>query len=35
MRGALGEDVTAVHSGYHVPVSNTAAGIVAIENGVR
>jgi protocatechuate 4,5-dioxygenase beta chain len=32
MRGALGDDVTAVHSAYHVPVSNTAAGIVAIEN---
>jgi protocatechuate 4,5-dioxygenase beta chain len=32
MRGALGDDVVAVHSGYHVPVSNTAAGIVAIEN---
>ncbi|MDT7707793.1 MAG: protocatechuate 4,5-dioxygenase, beta chain [Pseudonocardiales bacterium] len=33
MRGALGDDVTAVHTGYHVPVSNTAAGIIAIENG--
>lgn len=32
MRGALGDDVTAMHSGYHVPVSNTAAGIVAIDN---
>jgi len=32
MRGALGEDVTAVHSAYHVPVSNTAAGMVAIDN---
>lgn len=32
MRGALGDGVTAVHSGYHVPVSNTAAGIVAIDN---
>jgi hypothetical protein len=32
MRGALGDDVVAAHSGYHVPVSNTAAGIVTIEN---
>jgi protocatechuate 4,5-dioxygenase beta chain len=32
MRGALGEDVTEVYSAYHVPVSNTAAGLVAIDN---
>lgn len=32
MRGALGEQVTAVHTAYHVPVSNTAAGILAIDN---
>ncbi|MFC4945775.1 class III extradiol dioxygenase subunit beta [Pseudonocardia sp. GCM10023141] len=32
MRGALGDDVSCVHSGYHVPVSNTAAGLVAIDN---
>jgi protocatechuate 4,5-dioxygenase beta chain len=32
MRGALGDDVTEVHSAYHVPVSNTAAGLVAIDN---
>jgi len=32
MRGALGEDVTEVYSTYHVPVSNTAAGLVAIDN---
>ncbi|TQC48803.1 protocatechuate 3,4-dioxygenase [Rhodococcus sp. WS4] len=32
MRGALGDDVSGVHSAYHVPVSNTAAGLVAIDN---
>jgi len=32
MRGALGKDVAEVHSAYHVPVSNTAAGLVAIDN---
>jgi len=32
MRGALGEDVTEVYSTHHVPVSNTAAGLVAIDN---
>jgi protocatechuate 4,5-dioxygenase, beta chain len=32
MRGALGEDVAEVYSAYHVPVSNTAAGLVAIDN---
>ncbi|MFF3573809.1 class III extradiol dioxygenase subunit beta [Nocardia jiangxiensis] len=32
MRGALGDDVTSVLSAYHVPVSNTAAGLVAINN---
>lgn len=32
MRGALGDNVTEVHSAYHVPVSNTAAGLVAIDN---
>jgi len=35
MRGALGDDVTGVHTGYHVPVSNTAAGLVAIDNRGR
>jgi protocatechuate 4,5-dioxygenase beta chain len=35
MRGALGDDVTAVHSAYHVPVSNTAAGLVSIDNRGR
>jgi Catalytic LigB subunit of aromatic ring-opening dioxygenase len=33
--GALGEDVAEVHSAYHVPVSNTAAGLVAIEDRSR
>ena len=28
MRGALGESVTAVTSNYHVPISNTAAGLL-------
>jgi protocatechuate 4,5-dioxygenase beta chain len=31
MRGALPDRVVATHSGYHVPVSNTAAGILALE----
>ena len=31
MRGALGEKVKTVHSNYHLPVSNTASGIMVIE----
>lgn len=31
MRGALGHDVSEVYSGYHVPVSSTAAGILTLS----
>jgi protocatechuate 4,5-dioxygenase beta chain len=31
-RGALAEHVTKVHSHYHIPVSNTAAGLMVLEN---
>lgn len=31
MRGALGDEATASFSHYHVPVSNTAAGVIAID----
>jgi protocatechuate 4,5-dioxygenase beta chain len=32
MRGALSDEVVEGYSGYHIPVSNTAAGIVALDN---
>ncbi|MFQ5659412.1 MAG: class III extradiol dioxygenase family protein [Gammaproteobacteria bacterium] len=32
MRGALSDKVATVHRHYHVPVSNTAAGILVLEN---
>jgi len=32
MRGALTGKVAKVHSHYHIPVSNTAAGLVVLEN---
>lgn len=32
MRGALNKQVTKIHSNYHIPVSNTAAGLLALEN---
>lgn len=32
MRGALGAIVRRVHSAYHVPVSNTAAGLALFDN---
>jgi protocatechuate 4,5-dioxygenase, beta chain len=35
MRGALTGKVTKVHSHYHVPISNTAAGLIVLENEVR
>lgn len=35
MRGALLGDVREVHRHYHVPISNTAAGILALENRPR
>ncbi|MBN1239962.1 MAG: protocatechuate 3,4-dioxygenase [Gammaproteobacteria bacterium] len=31
-RGALGGHVSKVHSHYHVPVSNTAAGVLVLDN---
>jgi protocatechuate 4,5-dioxygenase beta chain len=32
MRGALGGKVRKVHSNYHIPISNTAAGLLVLEN---
>jgi protocatechuate 4,5-dioxygenase beta chain len=32
MRGALGQRVTKIHSHYHIPVSNTAAGLMVLAN---
>jgi protocatechuate 4,5-dioxygenase beta chain len=32
MRGALNEDVKEVYRHYHIPVSNTAAGLIILEN---
>jgi protocatechuate 4,5-dioxygenase beta chain len=32
MRGALGEKVKQVHSNYHIPISNTASGLLVLEN---
>jgi protocatechuate 4,5-dioxygenase, beta chain len=32
MRGALNGSVTKVHSHYHIPVSNTAAGLLVLAN---
>jgi protocatechuate 4,5-dioxygenase beta chain len=32
MRGALGENVREVYRHYHIPVSNTAAGLIILEN---
>jgi protocatechuate 4,5-dioxygenase beta chain len=34
MRGALNAQVTKVHSAYHVPASNTAAGLALFDNRV-
>jgi len=31
MRGALGDQVTEVHRSYHIPISNTAAGLLVLE----
>ena len=33
MRGALGRNVREVHRHYHVPASNTAAGLIIFEGG--
>lgn len=32
MRGALNDDVREVYRHYHIPVSNTAAGLIILEN---
>lgn len=32
-RGALTHKVNKIHSSYHVPISNTAAGVLALANG--
>jgi protocatechuate 4,5-dioxygenase beta chain len=32
MRGALTGQVSKVHSNYHIPISNTAAGLIVFEN---
>lgn len=32
MRGALNDEVKEVHRHYHVPASNTAAGLIVLEN---
>ena len=31
MRGALGDQVNEVHRNYHIPISNTAAGLLVLE----
>ena len=33
MRGALTGQVTQVHRNYHIPISNTAAATIVLENG--
>ena len=30
-RGALGERVRALHRNYHIPISNTASGLMLLE----
>jgi protocatechuate 4,5-dioxygenase, beta chain len=32
MRGALGDTVTKVHENYHIPISNTGAGMMVLES---
>ena len=32
MRGALHDKVNTIHTHYHIPVSNTAAGVLVLEN---
>ncbi len=34
MRGALGDKVNAVHSNYHIPISNTGAGTMLLETAM-
>jgi len=31
MRGALGDPVTEIHRNYHIPISNTATGLMVLE----
>ncbi len=33
-RGALSDTVKKVHANYHIPISNTAAGLMVLENAV-
>jgi protocatechuate 4,5-dioxygenase beta chain len=33
-RGALSGMVKKVHANYHIPISNTAAGLMVLENAV-
>jgi hypothetical protein len=35
MRGALTGRVSKVHGNYHIPISNTASAVLALENDVR
>jgi protocatechuate 4,5-dioxygenase beta chain len=35
MRGALGGEVSRVHGAYHIPISNTAAGLLVLGNESR
>ena len=32
MRGCLGDKVKRLHQNYHIPISNTAAGALLLEN---
>jgi protocatechuate 4,5-dioxygenase beta chain len=32
MRGAMTRNVSQLHTHYHIPVSNTAAGLLLLEN---
>ncbi len=34
MRGAVGEQVSRVHGAYHIPISNTAAGLLVLEPAI-
>jgi protocatechuate 4,5-dioxygenase beta chain len=35
MRGALTGTVRELHTTYHVPISNTAAGVLLLENAAQ
>ena len=35
MRAALGPQVSEIHTSYHVPVSNTAAAVMVLENKTK